>query len=166
MRPTARKRLATRMGAGCRHFGLVWVYASACAATLHSPQRRHSRAGGNPQRQANQAKPPQPLQPAFMRPTARKRLATRMGAGCRHFGLVWVYASACAATLHSPQRRHSRAGGNPQRQANQAKPAQPAQPAQPAFMRPTARKRLATRMEAGCRRFGLFGFGMRLGLRR
>ena len=101
-----------------------------------------------------------------MRPTARKRLATRMGAGCRHFGLVWVYASACAATLHSPQRRHCRAGGNPQRQANQAKPAQPAQPAQPAFMRPTARKRLATRMEAGCRRFGLFGFGMRLGLRR
>ena len=33
-------------------------------------------------------------------------------------------------------------------------------------MRPTARKRLATRMEAGCRRFGLFGFGLRFGLRR
>ena len=82
MRPTARKRLATRMGAGCRHFGLVWVYASACAATLHSPQRRHSRAGGNPQRQANQAKP---AQPAFMRLARHKCSARRINTGCKPF---------------------------------------------------------------------------------
>ena len=61
-------------------------------------------------------------QPAFMRPTARKRLTTRMGAGCRRFGLfgtrVCASACACAATLHSPnpsfpRRRESTAATKP-----------------------------------------------------
>ena len=91
-------------------FDLVWF---DLVSTLHSPNQSFPRstcphcvipaqAGIHSGKQTKQNH----RQPAFMRPTARKRLAARMVAGCRHFGFFGLRLSfglTCASTLHSPQ---------------------------------------------------------------